>query len=205
VADRAVFLDRDGVLIADKGYVSRPEDVEILPGVREALLNLQAAGWRLIVVTNQSGIGRGLFTVEDFERVTYRMRELIQVEFGGIFFCPHIPEDGCDCRKPRPGLLLKAAKEMGIDLAQSVMVGDRLSDVEAGTAAGCSLSLFSFPGYLGTQAAMILRLKAHPALDLGADQVPQKDVSFLNPRGDIARHDQGNVAEGSAGPAIAPE
>lgn len=205
MADRAVFLDRDGVLIADKGYISRPEDVEVLPGVRDALLRLQDAGWRLIVVTNQSGIGRGLFSVEDYERVTARMCALIQVEFGGSFFCPHVPEDGCDCRKPRPGLLLKAAQELGIDLAQSVMVGDRLSDVEAGSAAGCRLSLFSVPGYFGTQAEMILRLQPQPRLDLGAQQVPQEDVGLLSPGGDVAGHDQRDVALGSADPAIPPE
>lgn len=170
--DRAVFLDRDGVLIADKGYVSRPADVEVLPGVPEALLKLQEAGWRLIVVTNQSGIGRGLFSLEDYDRVTARMCAMLPVTLDGIFCCPHAPEDDCDCRKPKPGLLLKAAQELGIDIAQSVMIGDRLSDVEAGSAAGCRLSLFSFPGYLGTQAAMILRLKAKPAFDLGANQVP---------------------------------
>lgn len=203
--DRAVFLDRDGVLIADKGYISRPEDVEILPGVRDALLKLQAAGWRLVVVTNQSGIGRGLFSVEDYERVTARMCELIQVEFGGIFFCPHVPEDGCKCRKPKPGMLQAAAQALSIDLAQSVMIGDRWTDVEAGTAAGCRLSLFSFPGYLNTQAAMILRLKPKPALDFSAKQVPEENVGLLNACGDFAGHDQGHVTLGSTSPAVAPE
>jgi D-glycero-D-manno-heptose 1,7-bisphosphate phosphatase len=205
VADRAVFLDRDGVLIADKGHVSRPEDVEILRGVPEALLKLQAAGWRLIVVTNQSGIGRGLFSREDYERVTDRMCELLQVELDGVFMCPHTPEYHCDCRKPNPGLLLRAAQELGIDLRKSVMVGDRLTDVEAGTAAGCRLILFSVPGYFGTQAEMILRLHPQTLLDLGAEQVAQEDVRLLDASRDVAWNDQGNIALGSTGPAIPPE
>jgi histidinol-phosphate phosphatase family protein len=159
VADRAVFLDRDGVLIADKGYLSRPEDVEIMPGVADALTQLHRGGWRMVVVTNQSGIGRGLFSMEDCERVNERMAELLPVQLDGVFVCPHRPDEGCDCRKPRPGLLIKAAQELGLDLAQSAMIGDRITDVEAGHAAGCRLSLLSFSGYFKTHAAIVLRLK----------------------------------------------
>lgn len=138
-ADRAVFLDRDGTIIADSGYIARPEDVHLLPGAAAALHALQAAGWRLVVVTNQSGIGRGLLTHEDYQRVTDRMRWMLRlagVRLDAVLCCPHLPEDGCDCRKPKPGMLMLAAAELGLDLSRSVMVGDKESDLQAGKAAG---------------------------------------------------------------------
>jgi D-glycero-D-manno-heptose 1,7-bisphosphate phosphatase len=146
VADRAVFLDRDGVINVDHGYTHRIEDFQFIAGSTEAMALLQSAGWRLVVVTNQSGIARGLFSSEDYERFTAHLRAQLQargVHLDAVFHCPHVPDaavaayrQACDCRKPGPGMLLRAARELALDLAGSVIVGDRLSDVQAGRAAG---------------------------------------------------------------------
>lgn len=137
---QAVFLDRDGVLIADTGYIHRVEDVQVLPGVKQALQALKSAGWLLVVVTNQSGIGRGLFHVESYEAVTRHLRAMLP-EIDAVYCCPHAPGGGCACRKPAPGMLLQAAHELGVDLSRSIMLGDKESDVAAGVSAGCALSL----------------------------------------------------------------
>lgn len=148
---RAIFLDRDGVLIEDKGYVHRVGDIEILPGIQHALADLKLCDWLLVVVTNQSGIGRELFTEDDYELVAAHLKaELPQVD--AWIHCPHSPTFGCECRKPKPGMLLAAAKQFDIDLSRSITVGDKLSDVEAGHAAGCWMSILVRPG----QAADIL-------------------------------------------------
>jgi D-glycero-D-manno-heptose 1,7-bisphosphate phosphatase len=146
VADRAVFLDRDGVINVDHGYTHRIEDFQFIAGSAEAMALLQGAGWRLVVVTNQSGIARGLFSSEGYERFTAHLRAQLQargVHLDAVFHCPHLPDaavvayrQACDCRKPGPGMLLRAARELTLDLAGSVIVGDRLSDVQAGRAAG---------------------------------------------------------------------
>jgi D,D-heptose 1,7-bisphosphate phosphatase len=139
--NRAVFLDRDGTLIVDTGFPSRPEEVRILPGVPEALSALGDAGYRLVVVTNQSGIGRGLLTEEDYRRVHREVERRLDIRFDGVYHCPHRPEAKCSCRKPAPGMLLRAAEEHSIDLASSWAVGDRERDVRAGLAAGCGAVL----------------------------------------------------------------
>ena len=146
MADRAVFLDRDGVINVDHGYTHRIEDFQFIAGSTEAMALLQSAGWRLVVVTNQSGIARGLFSSQDYERFTAHLRAQLQargVHLDAVFHCPHVPDaavaayrQACDCRKPGPGMLLRAARELTLDLAGSVIVGDRLSDVQAGRAAG---------------------------------------------------------------------
>lgn len=145
-AERAVFLDRDGVINVDHGYTHRIADFQFIDGSAEALALLQAAGWRLVVVTNQSGIARGLFTSDDYERFTAHLRaqlHAVGVHLDAVLHCPHWPDAAvaayrrtCDCRKPAPGMLLRAANELALDLPASVMVGDRLSDVQAGRAAG---------------------------------------------------------------------
>ncbi len=136
----AVFLDRDGTVMEDVGYLSDPGGVRLLPEAGGALRRLQEAGYRLVIVTNQSGVGRGMFAASDVEKVNERLRDLLRKEgvaLDGVYVCPHRPEDGCSCRKPAPGLILRAADELGIDLSRSFMVGDKDSDVEAGRAAGC--------------------------------------------------------------------
>lgn len=136
---KAAFLDRDGVINHDSGYIGRIEDFVLLPGVAEALKLLLDAGYSLIVVTNQSGIGRGLYTEDDYQRVTAHMRELLAaegIEFEAILHCPHAPSERCNCRKPMPGLLIKGAADANTALKASILFGDKDSDIAAGRAAG---------------------------------------------------------------------
>jgi D-glycero-D-manno-heptose 1,7-bisphosphate phosphatase len=131
----AVFLDRDGTLVRDPGYLHDPTAVELLPGVAPGLAALARAGWPLVIVSNQSGIARGLYGPDAFDAVLARLGELLAphgVRFAAAYFCPHHPDitGPCDCRKPGVALFEQAAREHRIDLARSWMVGDRLSDVE---------------------------------------------------------------------------
>jgi D-glycero-D-manno-heptose 1,7-bisphosphate phosphatase len=138
---RAFFFDRDGTLIADRGYIRKPADVELLPGVVHALTELRRRGFLLVVVSNQSGIGRGLSTEAEARAVADQFREVLEVQGIGldaVYYCPHAPGVDCDCRKPKPGMLLKAARHLDVDLARSYMVGDKWSDCEAGEQAGCT-------------------------------------------------------------------
>jgi D-glycero-D-manno-heptose 1,7-bisphosphate phosphatase len=137
---RAVFLDRDGTLIRDAGYLADPAQVELLPKAIAGLELLRARGLPLIVVSNQSGVGRGMFTSAALEQVHRRMVELLaehQVALDQAYYCVHAPWDGCACRKPLPGLIQQAARELAIDLRRSFMIGDKASDIAAGRRAGC--------------------------------------------------------------------
>ncbi len=146
-AERAVLLDRDGVLIADVGHLTSPDQIRVLPRVPEALRRLRAAGWRLIVATNQSVVARGRITEEQLREIHRVLLEALRAqgaEIDAVYYCPHHPEGAvaeyrrvCDCRKPCPGMLLRAAQEWRLDLSRSVVVGDAPSDVEAGRRAGC--------------------------------------------------------------------
>ena len=144
---RAVFLDRDGTVIRDVAYLGRPEQVELLPGAAGALARLAEAGFLLVIVTNQSGVGRGMFpeqAVRDTNAEMFRHLSAAGVELDGVYYCPYHPEAALaeyrrqsDLRKPEPGMLLRAAAELNIDLARSWMVGDSPRDVSAGRRAGC--------------------------------------------------------------------
>lgn len=128
----AAFLDRDGTLIVEREYLADPEGVEILPGAADALRRLQQAGYALVLVTNQSGIGRGLYSPADFRAVQERIEALLAaagVTLAGVYWCPHHPAEGCTCRKPGLALFQRAATELDLDLAASVYIGDRLRDV----------------------------------------------------------------------------
>lgn len=141
---RAVFLDRDGTITREVGYLADPDALEFIPGVAEAIAMLNHNEWLSIVVTNQSGTGRGYFTRESVERVHHRMQHMLSKEgafLDAIYYCPHRPEDGCDCRKPRIGLLRQAVADFGIELSHSYVVGDKLSDMEMGRRAGCNTAL----------------------------------------------------------------
>ena len=134
-----VFLDRDGTLVRETGYLSDPEALELLPGVGRALRNLVEAGVPLVVVSNQSGVGRGMFTSADVHAVMARLRHRLcahGVELSAIYHCPHRPEEGCPCRKPRAGLLERAAEDLHLSLADSVMIGDKRIDAAAGRRVG---------------------------------------------------------------------
>lgn len=142
----ALFLDRDGTIIEDAGYLADPGGVRIIPGAAEALRKAKDKGFALIMISNQSGVARGLYDLEDYHNVTRRMEELLEeegVRLDGLYFCPHhdkgtVPEFTlfCECRKPSPGMLVLAAKEHGLDLENSYTIGDKPSDIGAGKAAG---------------------------------------------------------------------
>lgn len=128
----AVFLDRDGTLIRDTGYVSRPQEVRLLPGAAEAVRRLNEAGIPAIVITNQSGIGRGLFDLDAYRAVEDRVNELLAAagaRLDATYLCPHRPEEGCDCRKPGLALYRRAAEDLGVNTRGALYVGDRLRDV----------------------------------------------------------------------------
>jgi D-glycero-D-manno-heptose 1,7-bisphosphate phosphatase len=135
----AVLLDRDGAVIHDRHYLSEPDQVALLPGAASGLRRLRDLGFALVLVTNQSGVGRGYFGLESVRAVHNRLAELLSREgvlLDGVYFCPHAPEAGCDCRKPAPGLALQAQRELGLDLARSYVIGDKCCDVELGARAG---------------------------------------------------------------------
>ena len=136
----AIFLDRDGVIIENRSnYVRRWEDVHVFPQALEALAKASASSYKIVLVTNQSAVGRGLMSLAAAEAINCRLKAFIEDAGGrvdGIFLCPHAPEAECDCRKPKPGLLLQAAQALDLDLTRSVMIGDALTDLMAGQAAG---------------------------------------------------------------------
>src|SRR5262245_58881112 len=143
----AVFIDKDGTLVEDVPYNVDPERIRLMPGAGAGLRALHTAGYRLVIVSNQSGVARGYFPEEALAPVEQRLRELLNAEgvpLAGFYYCPHHPEGAvpayavvCNCRKPAPGLIVRAAQEQEIDLARSWFLGDILDDVEAGRAAGC--------------------------------------------------------------------
>ena len=154
---RAAFIDRDGVLNEERAFVHRIEDFSFLPGAVAALRALQDAGYLLVVITNQSGIARGLYTEADYLALTAHMRERLQaagVRLDAVEYCPHLPDApveryrlDCDCRKPKPGMLIKAIRALDIDPKTSFIVGDRLSDMDAGRAAGLGQCFLVRTGY----------------------------------------------------------
>jgi len=160
----AVFLDRDGTINEELGYLDRPERLKLIPGAAEAIRLINGSGMKAVVVTNQSGVARGLFDEAVVGAVHARLRELLRQEGGfldGIYFCPHHPTEGrwpylqsCDCRKPSPGLLIRASAELGLDTARSYMVGDTLKDIEAGERVGARGVLVR-TGY-GAESAAVL-------------------------------------------------
>jgi D-glycero-D-manno-heptose 1,7-bisphosphate phosphatase len=151
------FLDRDGTLIVERQFLARPDDVELIPGAAQALKRLADAGFALVLATNQSGIGRGLYGEADYRAVEARLADLLRdegVRFDGDYHCPHHPDftGPCNCRKPAPGLFLQAADELGLDLARSVYIGDRLRDVLPGLELGGRAYLVR-TGYGRTEAS----------------------------------------------------
>ncbi len=147
---RAVFLDRDGTLIEERNYLSRPEEVAIFPGAQAALRRLQAAGFKLFIVSNQSGVGRGYFTLADVDRVNaHLLRELERddIRFEKVYIAPEAPDQPSRGRKPSPQFLFDARDEFGIALASSYMIGDKLIDVECGWNAGVKQSILVRTGY----------------------------------------------------------
>ena len=147
----ALFLDRDGVINVDHGYVHTPERFDFIDGIFEVVAAANRAGYLVVVVTNQAGIGRGYYSEAQFHVLTDWMKARFAergLSIDAVYFCPHHPEHGigeygreCDCRKPSPGMLLQAERELRIDMARSIFIGDKLSDMAAGRAAGVSTLL----------------------------------------------------------------
>lgn len=151
---RFVVLDRDGTINVEKEYLSDPDQLVLLPGAAAGLWAFQEMGLGLVVVTNQAGIGRGYFSLERLGQIHQRLAKILAAEgvrLDGIYFCPHHPQDGCACRKPRPGLLMQAARENHFELSEAFVIGDKLIDVELGRRVG-ALTFLVRTGY-GAQTA----------------------------------------------------
>ncbi|MCF8030323.1 MAG: HAD family hydrolase [Desulfohalobiaceae bacterium] len=150
-----ILLDRDGTVIRERHYLSSPEQVELLPGVARSLQRLSLAGFHLFLLSNQSGIGRGYFTESDRKMVDRRLESLLvpyRVAFRGKLHCPHTPRDGCTCRKPRTGMWSVLQREFGLRAEQSLMVGDKMSDVGFGKNAGLAATVLLLTGHGADEA-----------------------------------------------------
>src|SRR5919204_2436876 len=195
----AVFLDKDGTLVEDMPYNVDPGRIRLAPGAAEGLRLLHRAGYRLFVVSNQSGVARGYFREQALAAVAERLRHLLAewaVPLAGFYYCPHHPEGvveehavACACRKPAPGLILRAALEHGLDLARSWLVGDILDDVEAGRRAGCRTILIDS----GHETEWVLR----------PDRVPHRIASDLLDAAQLIA-DYGRRESPPAGARLAP-
>jgi D,D-heptose 1,7-bisphosphate phosphatase len=174
---QAVFLDRDGTINEEVGYLDRMEKLQLIPGAAEAIRRINKSGMKAVVVSNQSGVARGFFEENFVTQVHARLREMLRAEgalIDAFYFCPHHPTEGraeylkvCDCRKPAPGMLLRAAEELRIDPNRSYMVGDTLKDIEAGARAGAK-GILVRTGY-GEEAAA----------ELGPDEGPRKNGDMM--------------------------
>jgi D-glycero-D-manno-heptose 1,7-bisphosphate phosphatase len=148
-AARAVILDRDGTIVVDRGYLDDPQQLEFLPRAAEGLRRLRARGHRILVVTNQSGVGRGLLRHERLEEIHARLMQMVReagADIDAIYHCPHRPEERCDCRKPRPRLLLQAAADFGFEPSAAVVIGDKRSDIGLGRSVGALTMLIAPSG-----------------------------------------------------------
>lgn len=177
--ERAVFLDRDGTLNVDPGYLNDAGKLELLPTVPEALQKLKKSGFKLVVVSNQSGVGRGLITLDQIRAIHERLDVLLGqhgVKIDHYELCFHHPDENCECRKPKPKLIRDAARKLGVDPARSFMIGDKASDVESGRAAGCRASLLVLTGH-GTETVSTLNPPADyeaQTLEAAADWILER-------------------------------
>lgn len=162
----AVFVDRDGTLIEEVNYLSRVEDLRLFPFTREAIDLLKANGFLVIVVTNQSGIGRNIFDESAMNAVHQGMQDQLSGAIDAFYFCPHLPCDGCSCRKPNIGMIESAVNDFDIELETSWMVGDKKSDVETGRQLGLQSALV-LTGYGRTHQAMLEDIPGSIAEDFG--------------------------------------
>ena len=147
---KVVFLDRDGVINKEVGYLHKIEDFEFIDGVFDACLDFQSSGYKIIIVTNQSGIERGYYSEEDFQMVTKWMLNQFKqhnIQILDVFFCPHGPDSNCDCRKPKPGMFLEAREKYSINMHNSWMIGDKEADIQAANSAGISNTVLVKSGH----------------------------------------------------------
>lgn len=142
--NKAIFLDRDGTINIDHGYVHNLKDWELIPRSIDALKILQKAGYLLIIITNQSGIGRGYYTLKDFEKINdYMLKQFSKdnIDIKKVYFCHHDPDENCECRKPKTFFIKQAEKEFNINLSQSFVIGDKTADIKTGVDSGCKTVL----------------------------------------------------------------
>ena len=149
---KAFFIDRDGVINDDYiAYLREPADVRVYPYVAEAMKMIKEVGYEIFIVSNQSGIADGMITPEELENVSRHIEKILQSQGAPIprkwYYCPHKMDSDCSCRKPKPGLLLQAKEEFGVDISQSFFIGDRISDMECAAAAGCARGVHVLSGY----------------------------------------------------------
>jgi len=145
-----IFLDRDGVINKEVGYLHKVEDFEFIDSVFDACLDFQSSGYKIIIVTNQSGIERGYYSEEDFQTVTKWMFDQFKqhnIQILDVFFCPHGPDSNCDCRKPKPGMFLEAREKYSINMHKSWMIGDKEADIQAANSAGISNTVLVKSGH----------------------------------------------------------
>jgi D-glycero-D-manno-heptose 1,7-bisphosphate phosphatase len=161
----AIFIDRDGTIIHDADYLSSVDELEVFDFAREALSLLREKGYLVIVISNQSGIGRGLFDAATVHAIHREVNERLGGLVDAFYFCPHSPEDGCDCRKPAIGLVRQATEDLAIDIPNSWMIGDKQSDVELGFNAGVATALV-MTGYGEAELARLERMPDLVAADL---------------------------------------
>lgn len=153
MSSKALFLDRDGVINTEKNYVYKIEDFQFIDGIFDTCQIFQNKGYIIVIITNQAGIARGLYSEDDYSKLTNWMIEQFQkqgIKIAGVYHCPHHPEFSaeCNCRKPYPGMILQAQQELEIDLSQSILVGDKISDIQAGIAAGIPKNYLIRTGHL---------------------------------------------------------
>jgi D-glycero-D-manno-heptose 1,7-bisphosphate phosphatase len=144
--DKIVVLDRDGTIVVDREYLDDPQGLQFLPGAAEGLRRLHQCGYRLVVISNQSGVGRGLFTLERLQQINARLAQMVLeagAQIDGIYCCPHRPDEHCDCRKPQIRLLQQAAHDLGFDPRAAIVVGDKGSDIQLGKRVGATTVLIS--------------------------------------------------------------
>lgn len=186
---KACFIDRDGVLIEEKNYLSDPANVMLIPGAVEAVKKLHAAGYLVIMISNQAGIAKGYFKPEDLQAVETKLDELLSLEgiaLDGKYHCYHHPQGGvpeytkvCECRKPAPGMLLRAVADFDLDPAECFMIGDRTSDLEAGFNAGCGAVAQVYTGH-GTKEQFENWKKEHRIKTCEAASIGGAVDQFLN-------------------------
>lgn len=173
---KSVFLDRDGVINEERGYVHTPDQFALIPGVVDAIRRLRSSGFKVVVVTNQSGVARGFFSIAAVDLLHRHLQSILTAEgeqVDGIYYCPHHSEGtitgyavDCDCRKPMPGLLLRAANELCLDLSASYLIGDKLSDIQAGRRAGVKKTFLVRTGHpLSAEAISYADYVAHDAYE----------------------------------------
>jgi D-glycero-D-manno-heptose 1,7-bisphosphate phosphatase len=168
---QVAFIDRDGVINRDRDdYVKSVAEFEFLPGSPEALARLHAAGWSVVIVSNQASIAKGIMSMDELGRINEALKAGVEAVGGKIdamYYCPHRPEDHCDCRKPLPGMLLQASRDFGIDPTDAVFVGDAHRDIRAGNAAGCKTVLVLSGSLAARDVAALDPAPDHVAADLG--------------------------------------